>query len=197
MRFLWFPMDFGWGFQCYIFLGWAKRLSYFRSTYMNNFNDFISRATLADAGFSSNNYSWFNNQDGATRIWERLDKVLLVLPFMLVTFRESDAQTTAPFGLRWRPIIVVSLYFIIKRYVNLTQASSTSLNGHGRISFILTLLSVLGYNLHICELSWEFGTGKSLVVFRLIFIKPRWKSILLKISYKTNGMRMTLALLML
>lgn len=44
---------------------------------MQQFNECIMDAGLTDAGFQGNKYTWSNNQQGYSRIWERLDRVLI------------------------------------------------------------------------------------------------------------------------
>ncbi|KAL9670814.1 hypothetical protein QQ045_008372 [Rhodiola kirilowii] len=46
-------------------------------SHLHDFNDFQVQAGLSDAGFNGNPFTWSNNQSGESRIWERLDRVLL------------------------------------------------------------------------------------------------------------------------
>ncbi|KAL9680073.1 hypothetical protein QQ045_017948 [Rhodiola kirilowii] len=41
------------------------------------FNDFMANVGVSDAGYEGPTFTWSNNQDGASRIWERLDKCLV------------------------------------------------------------------------------------------------------------------------
>ena len=42
-----------------------------------DFNDFICNNSLLDVGFSGSSYTWCNNRKGKSRIWKRLDRVLI------------------------------------------------------------------------------------------------------------------------
>ncbi|KAL9683096.1 hypothetical protein QQ045_014911 [Rhodiola kirilowii] len=43
---------------------------------LRDFNEFISRVGVADVGFKGNDFTWSNNQEGESQIWERLDRCL-------------------------------------------------------------------------------------------------------------------------
>ncbi|CAM8940592.1 unnamed protein product [Rhodiola kirilowii] len=43
---------------------------------MFEFNEFLTRAGFSDMGFHGSPYTWSNNQQGRSRIWERLDRVV-------------------------------------------------------------------------------------------------------------------------
>lgn len=42
-----------------------------------DFNNFIMRAGLSDAGYCGHDYTWCNNRDGDDKVWERLDRFLV------------------------------------------------------------------------------------------------------------------------
>lgn len=42
-----------------------------------DFNNFIMRAGLSDAGFTGHDYTWCNNRAGDDMVWERLDRFLI------------------------------------------------------------------------------------------------------------------------
>lgn len=44
---------------------------------MQAFNLFQIRTDVSDIGFHGNSFTWSNNQSGANRVWERLDRVLI------------------------------------------------------------------------------------------------------------------------
>lgn len=44
---------------------------------MQDFNEFLIEASLSDAGFEGNLYTWSNNKKGRHRIWQRLDRILI------------------------------------------------------------------------------------------------------------------------
>ncbi|KAL9660967.1 hypothetical protein QQ045_025786 [Rhodiola kirilowii] len=43
---------------------------------LRDFNEFLTRAGVADVGFTGNDFTWSNNQEGDAQIWERLDRCL-------------------------------------------------------------------------------------------------------------------------
>lgn len=88
--------------------------SYRQDNAIEDFNSFIHSLHLIDAGFSGNPYTWCNNQMGTSRIWLRLDRVLLsptatsVFPLLKVQHMERCISDHCPLLLRmdsrsWRP----------------------------------------------------------------------------------------------
>ncbi|CAM8936846.1 unnamed protein product [Rhodiola kirilowii] len=44
---------------------------------IRQFNDFMAKVGISDAGYEGSPFTWSNNQEGASRIWERLDRCLI------------------------------------------------------------------------------------------------------------------------
>ncbi|KAL9685919.1 hypothetical protein QQ045_023373 [Rhodiola kirilowii] len=43
---------------------------------LRDFNEFLTKAGVADVGYTGNDFTWSNNQEGDAQIWERLDRCL-------------------------------------------------------------------------------------------------------------------------
>lgn len=64
---------------------------------MHEFQDFILKVGLMDAGFCENPFTWCNNRRGAARIWQRLDRALINTDFQN-SFSDFNVSLLARLG---------------------------------------------------------------------------------------------------
>lgn len=81
---------------------------------MHEFQDFILKAGLMDAGFCENPFTWCNNRRGAARIWQRLDRALINTDFQN-SFSDFNVSLLAQLGSDNTPLCLNSQVPTTKR----------------------------------------------------------------------------------